>query len=250
VEESVYLEMAAVEARHWWFTGRRRIIAQEIGRRLLPAPGVARRVLEVGSGTGGNLELLKTFGDVEAVEPSAMARGLAERTPGVRMHDGGLPDRMPDFPDGFDLIAAFDVIEHVDEDAASIRALAGLLRPGGLIAVTVPACASLWSRHDERHHHKRRYSRQGLKDLFSQPRLEIIRLTYFNSLLFPVAASVRLAERAGLIESAGADRLPPPAVNGLLAGIFGAEAGLLRFLSPPFGLSLLLIARKTNEPVG
>lgn len=250
MEDAVYLEMSAVEARHWWFVGRRRILQAEIGRHLAPTTSGGRRVFEVGSGTGGNLELLKTFGAVDAVEPSAMARGLAQRTPDVRLHDGRLPDQMPDFPDGFDLIAAFDVIEHVDEDAASIRALTGLLRPGGLIAVTVPAYASLWSRHDERHHHKRRYSRQGLKDLFSQPGLEIIRLTYFNSILFPLAASIRLAERAGLIESAGADRLPPPAVNGLLAGIFGAEAGLLRFLSPPFGLSLLLIARKTNELLG
>ena len=68
--------------------------------------------------------------------------------------------------------------------------------------------------------------------------------------VMPLAASVRLAERAGLIGSAGADRLPPPALNAVLAGIFGAEAGLLRLLSPPFGLSLLLIARKTGAPGG
>jgi SAM-dependent methyltransferase len=246
LEDSVYLEMASVEARHWWFTGRRRILDAEIGRRLPPPPPGGRRVLEVGSGTGGNLELLKTFGSVDAVEPNAMARELAARSEGVRLHDGGLPDQMPDFPDRFDLIAAFDVIEHVEADAASIRTLAGLLRPEGLLAVTVPAFSALWSRHDERHHHKRRYSRRKLEALFRQPGLEIVRLTYFNTLLFPVAASVRLAERAGLIESAGADRLPPPALNAALAGVFGAEAGLLRLLSPPFGLSLLLIARKTG----
>jgi len=250
LEDAVYLEMASVEARHWWFTGRRRVLEQEIGRRLAPAPPEGRRVLEVGSGTGGNLELLKTFGSVDAVEPSAMARELAARSEGVRLHDGGLPDQMPNFPEGFDLIGAFDVIEHVEADAASIRTLAGLLRPEGLLAVTVPAFGALWSRHDERHHHKRRYSRRGLETLFRQPGLEIVRLTYFNTLLFPVAASVRLAERAGLIGSAGADRLPPPALNAVLAGIFGAEAGLLRLLSPPFGLSLLLIARKTGAPSG
>ncbi|MFM8820827.1 MAG: class I SAM-dependent methyltransferase [Phenylobacterium sp.] len=246
MEDSVYLEMAAVEARHWWFKGRRRILESEIGRRLPLAPPGGRRILEVGSGTGGNLELLQTFGSVDAVEPNAMARELAARSECARLHDGGLPDQMPDFAEGFDLIAAFDVIEHVEADAASIRTLAGLLRPEGLLAVTVPAFGALWSRHDERHHHKRRYSRRDLEALFRQPGLEIVRLTYFNTLLFPVAASVRLAERAGLIESAGADRLPPPALNAILARVFGAEAGLLRFLSPPFGLSLLLIARKTG----
>lgn len=250
MEDSVYREMASVEARHWWFTGRRRILEQEIGRHLPSAPPEGRRVLEVGSGTGGNLELLKTFGSVDAVEPSAMARELAARSEGVRLHEGGLPDQMPEFPDGFDLIAAFDVIEHVEADAASIRTLAGLLRSEGLLAVTVPAFGALWSRHDERHHHKRRYSRRDLEALFRQPGLEIIRLTYFNTLLFPVAASVRLAERAGLIGSAGADRLPPPAVNAILAGIFGAEAGVLRLLSPPFGLSLLAIARRTEAHGG
>lgn len=249
MEDSVYLEMSAVEARHWWFTGRRKIISGEIGRRLPPAPPGGRRVLEVGCGTGGNLALLKTFGAVDAVEPSAVARDFASRTPDVRIHDGGLPDQMPDFPEGFDLIAAFDVIEHVDEDAASVRTLAELLKPGGLLAVTVPAYGALWSRHDERHHHKRRYARRELEAIFRQPGLETVRLTHFNTLLFPVAAAVRLAERAGLIESSGADQLPAPLVNAFLAGVFGAEAGLLRRVSPPFGLSLLIIARKSGTPV-
>lgn len=249
MEDAVYLEMSAVEARHWWFVGRRRILQAEIGRHLAPAPSGGRRVLEVGCGTGGNLDLLKGFGSVDAIEPNATARALAGRSSGVALHSGGLPDELPQFAAGFDLIAAFDVIEHVEQDRASIEALAARLHPGGVLAVTVPAFAALWSRHDERHHHKRRYSRRGLKEIFRDSGLEIARLTYFNSFLFPVAATVRLAERAGLIESSGADRLPPEGLNSLLGGIFGSEARFLRWMSPPFGLSLLVIARRPVEPV-
>ena len=249
MEDAVYLEMSAVEARHWWYVGRRRILQDELSRHLAPAPHGGRRVLEVGCGTGGNLGLLKGFGAVDAIEPNNTARALAGRSAGVALHSGGLPNALPQFEVGFDLIAAFDVIEHVEEDKASIEALAARLRPGGVLAVTVPAFAGLWSRHDERHHHKRRYSRRGLKDIFRDSGLEIARLTYFNSILFPIAASVRLVERAGLIESSGADKLPSEPLNGLLAGIFGSEARLLRWVSPPFGLSLLLIARRPAGPV-
>jgi len=239
MEREIYDRMRVLEQTHWWFTARRDILAAEIARLPLPKPA---RILEVGCGTGGNLELLKTFGEVRAIEPDAESRAYAAERSGVTVQGGLLPDGLPDLGGPFDLVAAFDVIEHVDDDAGAVAALAARLKPGGFLVTTVPAYAWLWSRHDAQHHHKRRYTRPAYRRLFDG--LKVRRATYFNSVLFPPIAAVRLARTAARIEGGNDEALPPPPLNGLLRRLFGAEKALLAATDLPFGVSILLIAER------
>jgi SAM-dependent methyltransferase len=241
MDRQIYDRMRLIEDGHWWFKARRQILAGLIG--ALPAPAPAR-ILEVGCGTGGNLSMLSSFGEVVGLEPDADSRAYAAEKAGVPVQGGLLPADLPFEPASFDLVCAFDVIEHVDDDAGAVRALAALLKPGGFLATTVPAHPWMWSRHDEMHHHKRRYRLGPYRALFEAAGLAVVKASYFNAALFAPIAAARAVKR--LLGSTAADdeAIPPAPVNRLLTGVFGAELGWLRRASLPFGVSILLIARR------
>lgn len=241
MERHIYERMRGLQETHWWFTARREILASEIACLPLPKPA---RLLEVGCGPGGNLGLLKTFGDVRAIEPDAESRAYAAEHSGVVVEGGLLPDGLPDLGGPFDLVAAFDVIEHVDDDAAAVAALGRLLKPGGFLVTTVPAYQWLWSEHDAQHHHKRRYTRATYRRLFEAAGLKVRRATHFNSILFPPIAAVRLAKSAVRMKGGDEEALPPPPLNGLLRRLFGAEKAILGATDIPFGVSILVIAER------
>lgn len=241
MEREIYDRMRVLEQTHWWFTARREILAGEIGRLPLPPNP---RILEVGCGPGGNLEMLGRFGQVQAIEPDAESRAYAAERSGVTVQGGLLPDGLPDLGGPLDLIAAFDVIEHVDDDAGAVAALADRLKPGGLMITTVPAHAWLWSQHDVQHHHKRRYAMGAYRALFTRAGLTVRRTTYVNSVLFPPIAAVRLAGRLLGRQGGDDEALPPPPLNALLRTVFAAEATLLKAVDLPFGVSILLTAQK------
>jgi SAM-dependent methyltransferase len=241
MERHIYESMRELQQAHWWFTARREILGSELGRLPLPKPA---RILEVGCGPGGNLELLKRFGEVRAIEPDAESRAYAAERSGVVVEGGLLPHGLPDLGGPFDLICAFDVVEHVDDDAGAVAALGALVKPGGFLVTTVPAYAWLWSEHDAQHHHKRRYTRPAYRALFQAAGLKVRRATYFNSVLFPPIAAIRLARTAARVQGGDDEKMPPPALNGLLRGLFAAEASILKATDLPFGVSILLIAER------
>lgn len=241
MERDVYDRMRALEQDHWWFAARRDILADQIARLRLPR---GARILEVGCGAGGNLAMLGRFGTVCGVEPDDESRAYAAERSGADIRPGLLPDGLPDFGDGFDLVAAFDVVEHVDDDLGAVAALGRLLRPGGYLITTVPAHPWMWSRHDERHHHKRRYRSPAYRAMFDAAGLTVRRESYFNSLLFPPIAAVRGAKvLLGRADSED-DAMPPAPLNAVLRGLFAAEKALLRTVDLPFGVSILLIAQR------
>jgi len=233
--------MADLDSRHWWFLARRRIV-----RSLLEQHGAPRGgdVLEVSCGAGGNLAMFAEFGRLSACEYEEGMRRTAARRSGIDVLFGELPHGLPYPPESFDLIAATDVIEHIEDDAGSVRAIAALLRPGGVFLMTVPAYRFLWSDHDEINHHKRRYLKREVKALLGNAGLEIVRASYFNTLLFPVVLGVRFLGTLTGRKATDDLAIPPAPVNGALAAVMGSERHLLRLVDLPFGVSVAALARK------
>ena len=242
MERVVYDRMAELDQVHWWYTARRRVLADFIQREVRP-PADAQ-ILEIGCGTGHNVPMLRAFGTVDAVELDDDARAVACNRLGMAVVGASLPTLAGLPRNRYDLVALLDVIEHVENDVAGLSAVARLLSPGGQVLITVPAHQWMFGAHDRLNHHFRRYSRNTLRDLIEQSGLRVDKLTYFNSLLFPLAVAERLAGRITGKEETD-DSLPPAALNRAMAAVFGAERYLIGRVPMPPGLSLIALASAT-----
>jgi 2-polyprenyl-3-methyl-5-hydroxy-6-metoxy-1,4-benzoquinol methylase len=238
MERIVYDRMAELDELHWWYRARRDVLRELIRRRIRLPDGA--RILEVGCGTGHNLAMLAGFGRVDAIEVDSAARAIASARLGHAVMDAPLPALTGVPLRSYDLIAMLDVLEHIDEDRAALAALAERLRPGGRILLTVPAHPWMWSAHDEVNHHKRRYTRRTLKSAVEGAGLRVEMLSWFNSLLFPLAAAARLAGRVTGKDDSD-DKLPPAPVNRLFEAVFGLERYAIGRVPFPPGVSIAAI---------
>jgi len=239
MERIVYQQMAELDERHWWYRARRKVLAELIRREARPPANAA--ILEIGCGTGHNLAMLGQFGHVEGLELDDESRALSEQRLGRTVMSAPLPELAGVPERHYDLIGAFDVIEHIEDDAAALAAIAARLKSGGKFVMTVPAHQWMWSAHDVVNHHKRRYSKRGLQGLIEDSPLQLLKIGYFNSLLFPLAVAQRAASK--LRGSAdGNVRLPPKPINRAFNSVFAAERYLVGRLPLPSGLSLFAVA--------
>jgi SAM-dependent methyltransferase len=239
MERIVYDRMAELDGRHWWYRARREILADLIARRIeLPDDP---RILEIGCGTGHNLEMLARFGRVEGIEIDEAARAIASSRLGQVVMDSPLPELTGVEDQAYDLVAILDVLEHVEADREALASIARKLRPGGKLLITVPAFPWMWSAHDEVNHHKRRYTRSTLTRVIGDSGMKLEMLSWFNSLLFPLAAVARLAGRLTGKEDSD-DKMPPAPVNALFEAVFGLERYALGRVPFPPGVSLVAIA--------
>ena len=239
MERVVYQQMAELDDRHWWYRARRRILAELIRREGQLPPNA--QILEIGCGTGHNLAMLGQFGHVDALELDDEMRALSEKRLGRKIMRSPLPELAEVPARRYDLIGAFDVIEHIDDDAAAVAAIATKLKPGGKFMMAVPAHQWMWTAHDVANHHKRRYSKRALKSLIENSPLRLEQVGYFNSLLFPLAVAERAASKLRGKDD-GDVKLPPAPVNAALEAVFAAERYLVGRLSLPPGLSLFAVA--------
>ncbi|MCY7398729.1 MAG: class I SAM-dependent methyltransferase [Sphingomonas bacterium] len=241
MDRAVFDRMAELDQQHWWFTARRRILSEVI-RRVVRPPAKAR-ILELGCGTGHNLDMLGAFGSVEASELDDHARALASKRLGRAIEQAALPD-LSRFPaDSYDMVALLDVLEHVVDDKGSLAAIFTRLKPDGALLLTVPANPWMWSAHDVAHHHHRRYRKREIAALARAAGYEIDLLSPFNTMLFPLIAGVRVLNKVRGHDSAD-DALPARPVNRVLDRLFGVEAGLIGRLPFPFGVSLVAVLRR------
>nr|WP_315382614.1 class I SAM-dependent methyltransferase [uncultured Sphingomonas sp.] len=239
MDRIVYDRMAAHDSTHWWYRARRDILADYLAR--YGAVPKDAKILEIGCGTGHNLPMLGAFGEVDAIEIDPAAREIASARLGKPVGASPLPELTGVQPGSYDLIAVLDVVEHIEDDVAALKAMASVLKPGGKILITVPAHQWMWSAHDVVNHHKRRYSKATLLASLEKAGLKWRKLRWFNSLLFPVAVAARFAGK--LMGKDDSDDSPPPAVlNKAFETIFGLERHLLGRLPMPPGLSIIVIA--------
>ena len=245
MDREVYDRLDQLEDRHWWFAARRTILERVIRDKALRGDRI--KILEAGCGTGGNLKMLAALGDLVAFEPDDDARKLAASKSDCEIRHGTLPDGNPYKDEKFDLIVAFDVIEHVKEDEESLAALRQSLAPGGKLIMTVPALPWMWSAHDERHHHFRRYTRGSLEQTLQRAGYRPVDLTYFNTLLFPLIAGVRAIKKLFGMSEAEDDAMPPAPINAILRTIFAAERFLIGRIPLPIGVSLLAVVESPAE---
>ena len=242
MERIVYEQMAQLDDKHWWYRARREVLAALIRRKVRPPKDAA--ILEIGCGTGHNLAMLAQFGRVDALEVDDGARAIAEQRLGRPVMSAPLPE-LRGVPEGhYDMIGAFDVIEHIADDTAAIASVARRLRPGGKLVVAVPAHQWMWSAHDTVNHHQRRYSKRALRQLIDNSPLKLEAVGYFNSLLFPLAVAQRLGSRLSGKDD-GDLKLPPRALNYALERGFAAERLLVGRVPLPPGLSLFAIGCAT-----
>lgn len=240
-----YAIMYAVEGAHWWFAGRRRILESFVERIVdsLALKERRARILDVGCGTGANLEMLARFGDAEGVDVSVDALAFC-RARGLRQVRQGEAEHLPYDDESFDLVTALDVVEHLDDDAAGLREMRRVLRPNGRALLFVPAFMWLWGVQDDVSHHRRRYTLPQLKATVRASGFEIERATYANLTFFAPILVGRLLMRASGVRPESENNVNVSALNGVLGRVFGAERLWLRRLNFPFGVSAVCVARR------
>jgi SAM-dependent methyltransferase len=253
MEIDYYAKYFAFEHDDWWFVARRHILFSLLADRL-GQTSEPLRVLDVGCGTGINLGYLGNFGQVTGLDSEPTALSFCKMRGKTRLINARM-EHLP-FPDGtFDLVTALDVLEHLEEDAPAAHELVRMVKPGGWLLVTVPAFQSLWSDHDLINHHKRRYRIAELKRLFGE-KVVLEKASYYNTFLLPLAVLIRLTKKItlrlrpeALREIKAENTYLPRSINTLFRKIFSAELAWLRKGRLPVGLSIVLLARKAEEPL-
>jgi ubiquinone/menaquinone biosynthesis C-methylase UbiE len=240
MESYLYDDLYALEEQHWWHKAKRELIL-----RLLPQYITRKRIkiLDIGCGTGKNVETFSQFGESWGLDISTraiaygkkrglqhLARGTAEKT-GLRAQS-------------FDVVTLLDVLEHTD-DVKSLKEVHRILKPQGHIVITVPAYQWLFSRWDEVLHHKRRYNKSGLEQILHDTGYTVEKISYVYSFLIIPIIVVRTIKSLFFSRSYGSDfRLSSPYINSFMLAMCRIEAGIIQQGYVSFGTSLVCIARK------
>jgi len=241
-----YLE---AEERHWWFSARRQIL-RAVVKSLLRRRGQKNfsSALEIGCFSGRNMTALHDLsahwvGLEPDLEPAVIAR---QRLEGVEIIVGSFPETAP--TGKFEVIFALDVLEHIKDDINALSKIKTMLTPGGVLIVTVPAYQWLWSAQDTANHHFRRYTRPRLFEDLVNAGLEVEFDTYYNTVLFPPALFSRLALK---LKKDTSDekflKIPASWLNATLRWLFSLEKYLVSYISLPWGLSVMAVAKNSDK---
>lgn len=240
--EHTYPILYEVEQSHWWHVGRRRIIASVVEDICKQVKDRRPRILDVGCGTGANLLMLSNYGDAEGVDISEDALAFC-RERGLQKVKHGAAEELP-YEDGtFDLVTALDVVEHIDDDVASLREMRRVLRPDGRVLLFVPTFMFLWGLQDDVSNHRRRYRLPELHRVLDQAGFDVERSTYANITFFAPILIIRQLMRLTGLKAETENNINVPALNGVFGWLLGTESTILRYTNLPFGVSGLCVAR-------
>jgi SAM-dependent methyltransferase len=243
--QHTYPILFEVEQSHWWHVGRRRILASFVAGICSRVTDRRPRILDVGCGTGANLLMLSQYGDAEGVDISEDALAFC-RERGLERVRQGAGEALPYDDNTFDLVTAFDVVEHMDDDLVGLREMYRVLRPGGHALLFVPTFMFLWGLQDDVSNHRRRYRMPELRRVLTQAGFEVERSTYANITFFLPILMIRKLMRLTGIKAETENNINVSAFNGLLGSLFAAERTVLRFANLPFGVSGLCVAKKAK----
>lgn len=245
------MQTVLAEDKHWWFASRTRAILAYLDRYV--GPGQDRRVLDVGCGAGNMAHHLAHYGQVVGVDPFPKPLAVA-RQRGLDVRQASATE-LP-FADGsFDLVALLDTVEHIPDEDTAFHECHRVLKPGGKLLVTVPALMWLWSNNDVINAHQRRYTRAELRDKLSRHGFHVLRASYNNFFIFPLAAAAILARRGRAEPELASPHFDddayqvemepaPPLLNQVLTGVGKVEAALVIRVSLPIGTSIISIAER------
>lgn len=231
-----YDQTAAVEHRHWWYRARKTIFQHILSQLNLPRPA---KILDIGCGTGEDFRILQPFGKVVGVDAFTPAVEYCTKQ-GFECIQADATS-LPFANDSFNLVTCLDVLTCIENDKKAVDEAIRVCKKGGLILFTAGANPALWGATDIQSQNYRRYTKVNLQRLFP---CTILRSTYFNSFLFPIVYASRKIEKFTKQKQIPGLSVPPAVVNTLLYSIFSSEKYVLQRLHVPFGVSLLLLARK------
>ena len=246
MEQHTYGIMDEVEGSHWWFVGRRAILEsflRSICSRL-QTPDSRLSILDVGCGTGANLEMLAQFGTAEGVDVSDDALEFCRRK-GLKVQKG-LAETLPYDDDSFDLTTALDVIEHLDDDIAGLKEMHRVTKPGGYSLIFVPAFMWLWGVQDDISNHRIRYTRKQIVERLKTAGYTVERATYANWTFFAPILAGRVLMRLTGIKPESENNVNISALNEIFGKLFSAERFWLNKFDFPVGVSIVVVARKND----
>lgn len=239
-------QYVALEKKHWWFIARKKIICRFIDQNV---PGSNLRILNIGAAGGASSEWLSKYGAVLSVENDPwFLEHLRQNN--IDVIEASI-DALPFADEYFDMVCAFDVLEHVGNDRQALLEMQRVCKTEGHLVLTVPALPSLWSKHDVVNEHKRRYTRLALKSLIrpTDPlRLKI--LSYFNFILLPPIYLARKVSNLFFSKKAESDFQTfkvNKLVNPVFERIFSFETFLSKWFRFPGGVSLIAVIEKTRK---
>jgi SAM-dependent methyltransferase len=249
MDRKYYSEYYLIEREHWWFRARAKIIQGQIETSGFDYSNL--KILNIGIATGASTILLQKYGTVKSIEFDYECYSFVKETLGLDIEQGSILN-LP-YPDNsFDLVCAFDVIEHVDDDQKGIDEMYRVCKNSGIILITVPANKFLWSNHDVVNQHYRRYSKNEVKQLFKNKGSNLF-ASYFNLTLFIPVTFVRMLQKTGLFnvskKGSGSDfnLTTPNIVSKLLYKLMKSENWFLKKkICLPFGTSIILKIQKNK----
>ena len=248
MDKKFYQEYYTLEREGWWFKARLYIL-ESYCKDLAVNTNI--KILNVGAATGATSEMLSRYGEVTSLEYDKFCCEFLKVKTGIEAINASLTE-LPFKNNTYDLICAFDVIEHIEDHEKALDEIYRVLRPHGKYFLTVPAFQSLWSNHDVVNHHYRRYTKKKFNSLISNSNLKIDYSTYFNFWLFiPISIArfiLNIIPRKKKENSSGSDNeimKSSKVINAILFSIFHSEKYLLNHnVKFPFGVSIMTIGHK------